>query len=319
MELFIIGNGFDVYHGIESRYSHFADYVEEHNSDLYDCVSEFLGHPEDFWKDFETNLQHLDEDNLTDYARAYLMDYGADDWSDSGHHDYQYEIEQKIDLLTDEMTKMFIAWVNQIDISKASPDLRGILKENALYLTFNYTQTLERVYKIDKKKVFHIHGEVGDDSYIYGHDYIKPKEKEVDISSLSDEEREAYYDEKSSDDVRVTEGEQIINGYYQKNYKPVSDIIKSNKDYFDSLKDVTRIHILGFSMGDIDLPYIEEIYNTLEKPDDVKWVVSFYNKDEDKEHNFQLENVGVDVVANVTNEDMSYWKEKDTQTIIEFN
>ena len=39
MELFIIGNGFDVYHGIESRYSHFADYVEKHNSDLYDCVN----------------------------------------------------------------------------------------------------------------------------------------------------------------------------------------------------------------------------------------------------------------------------------------
>ena len=41
--------------------------------------------------------------------------------------------------------------------------------------------------------------------------------------------------------------------------KPVAEIIEKNHCFFDTLRGVKEITILGFSYSDIDMPYLEKI------------------------------------------------------------
>ena len=62
--LYIIGNGFDLYHGLPTSYGHFSDYVKEHDNELAELVEKYYFHKinSDFWSDFEENLSGLDDD-----------------------------------------------------------------------------------------------------------------------------------------------------------------------------------------------------------------------------------------------------------------
>ena len=88
--LYIIGNGFDIYHGVSSQYSDFKEYLSNEDSSLHDIVEKFIPVQED-WSDLEDALADIDVDNVVDNASQFLMSYGAEDWSDAYHHDYQRE------------------------------------------------------------------------------------------------------------------------------------------------------------------------------------------------------------------------------------
>lgn len=42
MRLYIIGNGFDMRHGLPTGYKHFKSYVEKNDQDLYDAIEEYI-------------------------------------------------------------------------------------------------------------------------------------------------------------------------------------------------------------------------------------------------------------------------------------
>ncbi|BBB12888.1 AbiH family protein [Sphingopyxis sp. FD7] len=98
--LYIIGNGFDLHHGIPSRYSQFGDYLLNVDPASWRTICEYLFVDKDFWACFEERLASFDEDAIIDYAEQFLVSYGADDWSDAYHHDFEYEIEQVVDALS---------------------------------------------------------------------------------------------------------------------------------------------------------------------------------------------------------------------------
>lgn len=135
--LYIIGNGFDLHHGIPSSYWQFGEYLNEYAHGIYNNVVEYLhADDDDFWSTFEENLAHLDSDSLLDTASQFLVGYGAEDWSDAYHHDYQYEIEQVVSSLSSELLKRFTEWVRQLPIPKLAEYTGRLLKidNNALFL-----------------------------------------------------------------------------------------------------------------------------------------------------------------------------------------
>ena len=68
-KLYMIGNGFDLWHGIPSNYREFESFVKEHDSDLFDAVETYLG--------------------------------AKKNWSDAHHHhDFQYEVERVVERLS---------------------------------------------------------------------------------------------------------------------------------------------------------------------------------------------------------------------------
>lgn len=57
-KLFIIGNGFDLAHEVESSYSDFKNFLEENYTDTYDFVQTYC-RPEMYeWQDFEDSLKY---------------------------------------------------------------------------------------------------------------------------------------------------------------------------------------------------------------------------------------------------------------------
>ena len=65
----------------------------------------------------------------------------------------------------------FRDWVNSIDINNCSRIEDYKFTEDNFYLTFNYTETLERIYDIPSTQICHIHGSrlVKGDDYVFGH------------------------------------------------------------------------------------------------------------------------------------------------------
>lgn len=302
MKLYIIGNGFDLYHGIKSSFWNFKDYVEENHSDLYERIEQFLG-GDDFWSDFESYLGDIDEEEIRDRAETFLMDYGAEDWSDAGHHDYQYEISQITDDICEGITSALLEWIMQLTIAQTQNDAIS-LPVDALYLTFNYTDTLERLYRINSMNIKYIHNKAVDNSSIlvYGHNRIKePSKTDAEIISdintareeaLTDAEIQEILDDiHSGDDPRVTEGEEIIREYYRTTYKPVNEIIERNQDFFNQLSDFEEIYVLGHSLNEIDLPYFKLIREKV--GGGITWNVSYYCDEERTRHQSRLYSIGV--------------------------
>lgn len=248
--IYIIGNGFDLYHGLSTSYGHFRDFVKEHDNELAELVEKYYSHKNnsDFWSDFEENLSGLDDDLLREYGLTYLDDYGCENWKDAFHHDYQYELDRMIDRITQGIRKCLYFWLSQISFDglekKAIP-----IEKDAYYLTFNYTHTLEKIYDIPTQNILHIHGTYkghDNDEIIYGHG------------------GHSYTIDKYIDDSRIAEGEGIIKDYFKKTTKPVKQIIhKYQKFFYRMIVDVTNVTIIGHSMNEIDYPYFKRIGNSI--------------------------------------------------------
>lgn len=295
-KLYVIGNGFDLHHGIQSSYFNFKDFLEENDPDVYNVVDTYLGNVKDFWWDFEKNLALLDEDQILDHASNYLVSYGADDWSEANHHDYQYEINRIIEPLTSGLKQNFVDWVLQIEIQHKKNQMLDLEKES-LFFSFNYTSTLEKLYQIKNANIKHIHGKAinSDSDLILGHDYKKPNNKpdlEKIRRELGEEVYNEFLEELGGEDVRVTEGYNIINSYFTDTYKPTSDIIKENKAFFTKMKNIDEVIILGHSLEDVDIPYLKKIFKSVDNSK-AKWTVSYHNEKQIPKHRQALENIGI--------------------------
>ena len=142
--------------------------------------------------------------------------------------------------------------------------------DDALYITFNYTAVLERVYGVREGKIIHIHGSLREYECdpVLGHGNIER------IENIDErlEEAERMYDEKEISICKV------VKDYYERTYKDVNRYIHRLSRLND--KKIDEIHIIGHSVAGVDLPYFRRIgYYTKNQ---VKWIV-YYFSDEEKE------------------------------------
>jgi hypothetical protein len=282
-KLFIIGNGFDVYHGINSRYHDFRKYLESRDRDLCEKLKEYFNY-DNLWSDFEQSLADFDSYYLIENAEDFLVPYSADKWSDAYHHDYQNEISEVVEALSHTLKSRFTSWVLQLENpSSANRKRLSYIDASALFLTFNYTQTLQRIYAIPDKNVLHIHGKAEDElsNLILGHAW-KPSDR-VALSGHVDLDVE---------DPRVTEGNQMIDKYFKLTYKPTSKIIKNNTSFFQSLTSVEEIYVLGHSIAKVDIEYFRQIMISINLKS-TKWHVSHYGKDELNRHVATMQTLGM--------------------------
>lgn len=201
--LYIIGNGFDIHHGINSRYSDFKEYLLNHDKNLHGYVINYLP-VEENWSGLENMLAHLDVDYLVSEAEIFLRPYSSEDWSDSYHHDYQYELERVITALSRDLKAEICKWITQLDIPvHENLDCPALdLDKEGLFLNFNYTPSLEHIYQVPEQNILFIHGKCSAENseIVLGHGW-NPKEI-PDLNDVPDPENM---------DPRVMEGNYIIN------------------------------------------------------------------------------------------------------------
>lgn len=278
MILYIIGNGFDLYHGMKTGYNDFKKYVMIESRDVYDAIEEFAP-AGDEWNELESSLGDIDFYNIIEECGVYLTPYGADDFKASDHHDYEFEIERITKSLTIDLLEQFCDWVEKIEVPKDEKQkkLKNIDNE-AIFLNFNYTSTLEQLYSINKSNIKHIHGSIDDGSeIILGHGW--ERSKTVNPAPTTEQ------------DIRESGGYDLLDKMFDSNFKNCSEIINNESVFFDSLNSVTQILVIGHSLSDVDSKYFQEILK--HSPQSAIWGCALRNINQDQEKTDLLVKLGV--------------------------
>lgn len=295
-KLFIIGNGFDLAHGIQSSYEDFrkylicklecitgkcyknydftdssiltSDYSKTPVNDLltilyFLSVAEYGNSLNNEWKNIEKSVGEFD---YSEFEYIYI-DESEDDKEYRANWINEDIFSPYIYVLTD-IPNYFREWINQINLDNISinQNIQKYLDNNTYFLCFNYTDTLERVYKINRKNICYIHGKASDKNDIFfGHgnnltydDFINSINN-VNYFSVADKYCE-------------------INDILR---KPVADIINSNLDFFRLLNNIEKIYSYGFSYGSVDQPYISKICEYI--PQNCEWYINSYPDKREKE------------------------------------
>ena len=196
--LYIIGNGFDLHHGLKTSYYDFAQYLEKSNNELFTTFEKYISYPSNhnsLWSDFETNLANLDLDEILSDNSIYLPNISSDEFRDRDLHTFPDTMENLYQLLTEGLFQEFENFVQLIEIPKGAVSKMIELDNEATFLTFNYTNTLEKLYGVKRGKITYIHNSAfyGGETIILGHG-INPKNFEGDIPEPPDDIDPEDYD-----------------------------------------------------------------------------------------------------------------------------
>lgn len=285
--LHIIGNGFDLYHGLPTKYIDFYHYIKGSK----DC--NFIEKLERYFGDYKkTNNSKKGESNniLWSEFEKGLGIYNADlimyDIFDGHAFDIDHpsrsvgEVEAELDFnvnpIKEKLKYFFSDWIKSIDTKSVKIKELPFFDNDGLFINFNYTNILETEYNIESDKICYIHGRAKNPSseIIFGHNnkFTDFKKYEPDFY-----DREAYQ-------IQIAE---FINGLY----KDTNAIIRTYKNFFDMLKDRDRVVIYGHSLGEVDKQYFAEIVNNVTS--NASWFISYHEEFEKDERKKFFINLGV--------------------------
>ncbi|RAJ97086.1 bacteriophage abortive infection AbiH family protein [Aliidiomarina maris] len=282
--VFIIGNGFDLHHGLPTRFEDFRAFVLKRKPQLVVTAEKYLCGLRGNWSNLEEAFANFDEDSLIDEASYFLKSCGDDDWSDSFHHDYQYEMNLVVKSVSSELKAYFYEWLCSIETNEIDDSQKlHFNDDHSLFLNFNYTPVLQDFYSIEDDQILQIHGSIydGEDGIVLGHGW-SPQHR---FSSGNDFT--------NMEDVRVLEGQEIINGYFESTFKPTADILSLNAEFFKRIAYTKTIHVLGHSLSMVDLPYFKAVADAT-SAGQPRWYVSYYSESEKRRHQQTMASLGVD-------------------------
>ncbi|QXP74677.1 bacteriophage abortive infection AbiH family protein [Tenacibaculum sp. AHE15PA] len=268
--LYIIGNGFDLHHNLPTSYGYFEKFMENWSKLMYHEIHRFWEFKitNDKWSDFENDLSTYNSKKM--YEEFSQTDRGC-----------QYIAEKcssETQKLYEGITNCFIDWVKDIKLEPITKKVK--LTQNAEYITFNYTKTLQYIYEIPESAIWHIHGASTDSDLIFGHE----KKEKIEYNYSDGTGMPSTEQEWCEEALRFAK--LPLNQFRKKTDK----IIKENSDRFTRYQNIEKIYVLGHSLADVDLPYFEVIHKSNKK---AKWCISYYNILEQENLCSKLKGIGV--------------------------
>ena len=262
--LYVVGNGFDLHHGIKSHYSDFRNWLYmKGNSRLIGLMDVFFSNTTNFWSDVETALGDYREEGIVGFCEP----SNSEDFKYDHPTQWQAGVEDSISFIfndaMEEFRTAFNEWVRCIKVNDAAADL-GI-PIGSKYLTFNYTDTLETVYKVPAENVLHIHGNRlrSDDEMIIGHNKHYDADTPYGDDSILLPYQNAY-----------SEVIKIMNEWV----KDSESIIEANTHFFQSLNCCSTVIVMGYSYNEIDVPYLRKIFDSVVS--NCRWILYYYSIDD---------------------------------------
>ncbi len=283
-KLYIIGNGFDLWHDIPSSYWQFKEFVRNHDRDLLDTVDNYLPAGND-WSDLESALGEIDADGIIDDLGHFMSSYGTDDWSESGHHDFQYEVDRLVQCLSARLRLRFGQWIRQLPIPTLATARQRLqtIDPSARFLTFNYTATLRDLYDVPDAHVLHIHGRADllDCDLVLGHAW-NPLERKS-LNSRPDIE---------DIDTRLIEANDILDAYFSSTFKPSAELIQIHRPFFERLSRLEEVVVLGHSLSEVDAAYFKALL-AIPSVAAARWQVACRSNDDADNKQARLLELGV--------------------------
>jgi len=155
----------------------------------------------------------------------------------------------------------------------ATPDKHFISKKQLIqifdqdktniFFTFNYTQTLECIYNIPENQICHIHG---------------MSQGAKNLNGIASEDLIFGHGLESSDSNVID----IIRTAYNITKKPVKQCIENNRLFLEKLEGIKNIYSFGFSFGDVDMPYIKKICESIHNTADITWYFNDFKIEENR-------------------------------------
>ena len=271
--LFILGNGFDRAHGMATGYEDFRKWLVENNrlDVIHELQSAYPARIKDdylLWSQFEKALGEYDLETVINWSweNLYLtVDSLGNQLFNNSFIDTQ---------LPDIIDEAFTKWIRSIKMPTAKA--YDCIGKEALYLTFNYTDTLEGLYQVPEQQVLHIHGRASKgDKLIVGHN------REINPGDYWDDSLDMR--ENNERMQRLTDMNTLC--------KPVFEIMEHNDWFFKSLRSIKDIFIIGHSCEEVDYPYFYKVKESVAK--DAMWHFNPYCEDDEVRERRLIKEIGV--------------------------
>lgn len=322
MRLYIIGNGFDRAHELKTSYWDFRCYLERYANEFLVEVEKIYGYypydPDDYhvpqsmqgdalkwhenmlynilWKSFESSLGMPEESEFDIICDSAIDEMNKLESGPVGIEDTLNLYFEKQFGFVSELKDYLLKWAKQIRLAKAIVKKKEICNSTDLFLTFNYTATLERVYGIEPSNICHIHGGISpycNTAPIIGHGNMdsicrwKQREKEND----------AVFDEGGASKCKA------IASFYLRTLKNTDKILIANSAFFQKVIDVEEVIVIGHSFGDVDMPYFKEIVELSDKK--IPWTIVYHSDSERVSIENKAKNLGLINITMVHSD--NYW------------
>lgn len=279
--LYIIGNGFDLHHGFNTSFKDFKEYVRIKNANLYNLINEY--DQEHFFEcPLRTNWSDIEESlGLNPYKIQ----------TNSRKDDSNFEPTNIYLNILEVFKNYFSEWIlecnNQIKNSNRLNHYPNLdLNKNNLFLTFNYTCTLEYLYGID---AIDKESDLSTEHIIYIHNRVL--ENKIKACLNFKRYSAVCFGRATNEEKRKLEKDPNLLLLYQIFNKPVERLFKINflshlNQFAQDIKQIQTIKIYGHSLkferdenGHLteDGYYFEKIKELCPK---AKWIFYYYSNED---------------------------------------
>lgn len=303
-KLFILGNGFDLAHGIPTEYINFKKFLIEKCKDYgINLFEKGLFGPK-LVKKCPTlpgrQIHYMDKNGeghvLAEYyleaaVLLWLIERAAKkrknsikDWSDfeeiimklnylpllSSGFDEDEDALAALRETVDDLPGFFSEWITKVPITGKEP-LRQLQEtinpDTDIALTFNYTETLEKLYNFKRDNVCHIHG----------------KRKETIDGNYDQQYLWSFGEDNKILVVGGKEPENLRNDPFLilRNclIKDTEQQIVEYEGFFDRISagGISQIYSYGYSFSEVDQPYMKRVCDALGDTKGKTWTVFLYD------------------------------------------
>lgn len=294
--LVIIGNGFDLHHGLNTRYTDFKNYLLNNDLELLEALENNFGldrNNDYLWNCFEDKLKH---------CTSIPYDQNVPVSKETAETEISILIGQ-IFYIDSNLNQRIFDWISEIQQNEISSVLSCkepiLMGSDSLFLSYNYTTVLEDCYGISESRIFHIHGKFSQDN---------PEPLFVGFGDINFDVLEVYQKNIVPIDTRDGKGLYTMDlkgresglsscfsnencsqlEYFFTNRNKTAflsnvDLYNFNVKILRKLNKVNKVIILGLSLGTSDVLSLKLLRDKL--GDDVHWYIGLYSKLSDKSIN----------------------------------
>ena len=280
--LVVIGNGFDIMHGVKSSYCDFQKTIGKHSS-LRSDMKTYLDVPADaLWYNLEDSLGRL---NYSMFLRPGILDMWLEAFGaynpDAQAADFFAAVETAIRptfTIPQELKPKFKKWVKTLKVESGDRPF-SMLHGDYRVLSFNYTEFIEDLYGAKFENVCYIHGcrkhrGKGKNELILGHVPGMEEEQWDKVKLKPIKFRNPY--KREIFEAAIETAIRETGWYDEETTKKCDEIIKKHSDFFDGLYDIEEVFVIGHSLAEVDYHYFEEIAKNC----DAKWFIGYHSYDD---------------------------------------